>query len=215
MFKITFKYFFTPAIALGLSMSVMQGVFGVKVVPEGVMNDLQMFMQTGNMPQSHKQTTIGGDFELMNQHGKLVNNVDFKGKLMLVYFGFTHCPDVCPTDLGNISTAMEMLADKDKERIVPLFVTVDPARDTVERMADYMQHFYGGLQALTGSKDQVDVATKAYRVFAKKVEMEGMGDYMMEHSAYIYLMGYNGEYLRHFRHSDSPQVLLDGIKAAL
>lgn len=214
MFKITLKYFFMPAIALGLTMLIMQLVFGVKMVPEGSVDDMRNFIKTGAI-DSPQAAAIGGDFELVNQRGETMTNRDFKGKLMLVYFGFANCPDVCPTDLANISAAMEMLSEEEREQIVPIFITVDPERDTVESLSIYMQNFYDGFQALTGTKEQAEAAAKAYRVYAKKREMAGMDDYMMEHSAYIYLMDREGVYIKHFRHNDSPATMVEGIKPAL
>ncbi len=215
MLKITFKFFFMPAVALGLTMLVMNLLFGVKIVPEGSVEAMEKFMQGEDISAESGQASIGGDFMLTNQHGDVISNADFKGKLMLVYFGFAHCPDVCPIDLANISAAMEMLSEEEQAQVVPVFITVDPARDTQAALATYMESFYRGFQALTGSQEQVDTAAKAYRVYAKKVEMAGMDDYMMEHSAYIYLMGRDGVYIKHFRHNDAPEVLVEGVKSAL
>ena len=216
MAKFTFKFFFLPAVALGLTMLVMNFIFGVEVLPKGSVEEMQSFIKSGEAVSSAEQSaSIGGDFTLTNQHGEVVSNEDFKGKLMLVYFGFANCPDVCPTDLANISAAMEMLDATEQEQIVPIFITVDPERDTQEALAQYMSNFYAGFQALTGSSEDAQAAAKAYRVYAKKVEMAGMDGYMMEHSAYIYLMDGEGKYIRHFRHNDSPEVLVEGVKSAM
>jgi cytochrome oxidase Cu insertion factor (SCO1/SenC/PrrC family) len=139
---------------------------------------------------------IGGPFELTDHHGKRRTDKDFRGKMMLVYFGFTSCVDVCPTDLQNIGLALEKLGAAGKV-IQPLFITVDPDRDTPQRLAAYVPSFHPTLIGLSGSAADVRRAADAYRVYYKRLP-QGQGSvtgYEVDHSAAIYLMDRNGKYI--------------------
>ncbi len=160
------------------------------------------------------KAAIGGPFELVDHTGRTVTEADFEGQYTLVYFGFTFCPDVCPTELQAMSVALDMLGD-DAEAITPIFITVDPERDTVELMATYREHFHPRLQALTGSSEQIAAAAKTYRVYYAKVEDESSTEYLMDHSAYVYLMDRNGEYMKHFAPNTPPESYVEAIRAIL
>jgi cytochrome oxidase Cu insertion factor (SCO1/SenC/PrrC family) len=141
---------------------------------------------------------IGGPFALLDQNGVLRHDSDFRGELMLVYFGYTYCPDACPTALQTMTTALDDLGGEAKS-VQPIFISVDPERDTVAQMKQYAQNFHPRLVALTGSPDQVAAAANAYRVFYEKVKPpDGGNDYLVDHSSFIYLMGRDGRYLAHF-----------------
>lgn len=158
---------------------------------------------------------IGGPFELVDQTGEIRRDTDFRGRYMLVYFGFTYCPDICPTTLLIMSRALMLLAERAPEaakRVVPLFITVDPERDTVEAMAAYAPSFHPDLVALTGTPEQVAAAAKAYRVYYAKVEDKSSATYLMDHSSFIYLMGPDGAYLTHFDHGAEPEQIADSLK---
>ena len=146
---------------------------------------------------------IGGDFTLVDQNGVTRHSEDFRGKLMLVYFGYTYCPDACPTALQDISRAVDLLGAKG-EAVQPIFVTVDPARDTVEQMKLYASNFHPRLIALTGTPEQVAAAAKAYRVYYKKVPTKD-GDYTMDHTAIVYLMDKNGQFVAPFSLKRKPE----------
>jgi protein SCO1/2 len=139
---------------------------------------------------------IGGDFTLVGQTGATRHPADFRGKLMLVYFGYTYCPDVCPTELQKMSEAVDLLGARG-DAVQPIFVTIDPQRDTVEQMKEYAANFHPRLVALTGSAEQVAAAARAYRVFYQQVK-QADGTYVMDHSSVVYLMGRDGSYLAHF-----------------
>lgn len=141
--------------------------------------------------------SIGGPFTLVDQNGVVRHDTDFRGKLMLVYFGYTYCPDACPTALQTISAAMDKLGDR-TSGVQPLFITVDPGRDTVAQMKLYASNFTPRLLALTGTEQQTDAAARAYRVFFQKVKGERDDDYLIDHSSFIFLMGRDGKYLAHF-----------------
>ena len=138
---------------------------------------------------------IGGPFTLTNQDGKTVTDADFAGEPKLVFFGYTHCPDVCPTTLSDI-TAMLGALGKDKKAAV-LFITVDPERDTPAVLKDYLSSFDPRITGLTGSPAAVAKVLQDYRVYAKKVPTEG-GDYTMDHTALVYLMDKSGNFVQSF-----------------
>lgn len=148
---------------------------------------------------------IGGAFSLKDQTGKIRTDADFHGQLMLVYFGFTYCPDICPTDLQQIGIAMEQLGD-DARNVQPLFITLDPERDTVDHLAQYVPLFHPRLLGLTGSIKDVSQAADAYRVYYKRVSTGSKpDDYTVDHSAFIYLIGRDGKYLGFFPPAPTPR----------
>lgn len=153
---------------------------------------------------------IGGPFELVDQTGKTVTDADFKGKLMLIYFGYTYCPDACPTALGVMAAAIGKL-DVAGERVAPILISIDPERDTPAALKDYVGNFHPRLVGLTGSAEQVAKAAKAYRAFYQKQPGAGGADYLMDHSTLIYLMGAEGQFLTFF----GPQVTPDEVAEAL
>jgi protein SCO1/2 len=142
---------------------------------------------------------LGGDFSLLSHKGHPVDTKQFRGNYMMIYFGYSFCPDICPTALENMSEAMMKLADLGT-KIQPIFVTVDPDRDTVQQLETYMQSFHPRFLALTGTKESLDKAIKSYRVYAQKVEDEGASDYLVDHSSIVYIMGPDGKYVTHFSH---------------
>ena len=146
---------------------------------------------------STQRDTIGGPFALIDQHGKRRTDADFRGKLMLVYFGFTQCPDVCPMDLQQIGLALDMLGPPG-EAVQPLFITLDPARDTPEQLAAYVPAFHPRLVGLGGSPEAVAQAARGYRIRFKKVATGSAGDYTIAHATAIYLMDRDGKYVTFF-----------------
>jgi protein SCO1 len=159
--------------------------------------------------ENETAVAIGGPFSLTDQDGKKLSDADFRGSLMLVYFGYTYCPDVCPLTLHNISAALNLLGDKGQS-VVPIFITIDPERDSVAKMKEYAARFSPRLVALTGTPAEIAAAAKAYRVYYAKHEESG-GAYSMDHTSLIYLMDRNGHYLDHFSPDTSPQDMAAGI----
>ncbi len=143
--------------------------------------------------------SIGGPFTLVDHTGKTVTEADFRGRFMLVFFGFTYCPDACPTALTTMADALDIIGPA-ADRIVPVLITVDPERDTPEQLNMYVRHFHPSLVGLTGSAEQVAAAAKAFRVYYANVTEEGKeeGDYEMDHTSNVYLMGPNGKFRTHF-----------------
>jgi protein SCO1 len=153
---------------------------------------------TGRAPSPIGQAVagVGGPFHLEDQNGKPVTDQDMKGKPFLVFFGFTHCPDVCPTTLFDMSQVLRKLGP-DADRAGALFITVDPERDTPAAMKDYLSNFDPHLRGLTGDRAAIDAALRAYRVYSKKVPLPD-GDYTMDHTALVYLMDKNGQFVAPF-----------------
>jgi protein SCO1/2 len=157
---------------------------------------------------------IGGPFELTDHTGQRRTDADFRDKLMLVYFGFTFCPDVCPTDLLAMGLAVDQLGPAG-EAVQPLFITVDPERDTPGQLAKYVPFFHPRLIGLTGSSDQIRKAASAYRAYFAKVAVSGGSEYTVDHSSFIYLMDRGGKYLGFFPPGSSAQQMAEVIRQHL
>ena len=168
---------------------------------------------------SQAAPTIGGAFALTDQFGKSRTDADFRGQYMLVFFGFTHCPDICPIELQTISDALDQLDAKQSARITPIFITVDPARDTPDVMKSYVANFRPGMVALTGSVEAIGAVAKSYRVFyAKATGANAPSDpaaYILDHSAVVYLMGPNGAYVAHFSPGTTAQDMAADLRSRL
>ena len=161
------------------------------------------------------QALVGGPFTLTDHTGKRVTDQDFRGRHMLVFFGFTFCPDVCPSGLQVISAALDKLGPK-AQRITPLFITIDPERDTPSQLASYVKSFHRRLVGLTGTPAEIDAVAKAYRVYVKKVaDPKSTAGYTMDHSAIIYVMGPDGRYVAHFTHATNVDTLADRLRKLL
>ncbi len=148
--------------------------------------------------------SVGGPFQLEDQNGKPFSDRDMKGRPFLVFFGYTHCPDVCPTTLFEMSEVLKALG-KDADRTGALFITVDPARDTPAELKDYLSNFDPHLRALTGDPAAVAAALKAYRIYAAKVPLKD-GDYTMDHTAAVFLMDKDGRFVAPFNMKQSPEA---------
>jgi protein SCO1 len=161
-----------------------------------------LVVQRGSVPVP-QASAVGGPFKLIDQNGRTVTEQDMKGKPFLVFFGFTHCPDVCPTTLFDISEVFRKLGP-DADRAAALFVTVDPERDTPEAMKSYLSSFDPHLRGLTGEEAAVDGVIKAYRAYAKKVPNPD-GSYTMDHTALVYLMDKEGRFVAPFNLKRRPE----------
>lgn len=163
-----------------------------------------LLVVSGRMaPQVATASAIGGPFSLLDQNGKTVTDQDIQGRPSIVFFGFTHCPDVCPTALFEMSEIMRALGS-DAARVNALFVTVDPERDTPAQMKDYLSSFDPHLTALTGTPEAVAQMLKEYRVYSRKVPTEN-GDYTMDHTALVYLMDKQGHFVAPFNIKRRPE----------
>ncbi|TMJ66161.1 MAG: SCO family protein [Alphaproteobacteria bacterium] len=165
--------------------------------------------------RSAGQALVGGPFTLIDHTGKRVTDQDFRGKFLLVFFGFTNCPDVCPTALQVMAAALDKLGPN-AARITPVLISVDPAHDTPAVLATYVASFHPRLVGLTGSQAEIDAVAKAYRVYVKKVpDPKSTAGYTMDHSSIIYVMGPDGSYRAHFTHATSPDVMAERLSGML
>ncbi|PSJ60836.1 SCO family protein [Pseudaminobacter soli (ex Li et al. 2025)] len=168
-----------------------------------------VYLLSPNSPLREQQSAvveIGGPFKLTTQDGKPLSNEDLKGSPFAVFFGFTHCPEVCPTTLWEMSEALKALGDK-ADKLKVLFVSVDPERDTPEFMSRYLKSFDPRIIGLTGSQEAIDAVGKAYRVYSKKVPTDG-GDYTMDHTASVYLMDAEGRFSGVISYEEDSKVRL-------
>ena len=156
---------------------------------------------------------IGGPFQLTDQSGKRVTDKDFRGRYMLIYFGYSFCPDVCPTTLAVMAQALEKLGDR-SQRITPILITIDPERDTPKVLEDYVKAFGPTFVGLTGNAAEIKDVEKKYRVYAVKKPLEG-GNYGMDHSSVIYLMGPDGKLVSFYDEAISPDDLAKELKQRL
>ncbi len=159
-------------------------------------------------------SSVGGPYSLIDQDGRAVTEKDFAGRYKLIYFGFTFCPAICPGELVKITTALDLLA-KDGEAIQPLFISIDPERDTPAAIKDFLTHFSPKFRGLTGSREQIDAVLKSYRIYAAKVQTPGMAEYTMDHSSYIYFMSPDDQLVSVFSADDTPDQMAQEIRAAL
>ena len=158
--------------------------------------------------------SLGGPFTLVDQTGRTVTERDFAGRWMLVYFGYTYCPDVCPTELGTIAAAVDSLGPL-AEKLVPALVTIDPQRDTPAQLADYVARFHPRMIGLTGSPEQVAEAARRYRVYFARVNRAEAGDYLMDHSSFVDLVGPDGRVRSLFRPEASPDDIAAAVRVQL
>lgn len=158
---------------------------------------------------------IGGPFVLTDQDGAQVTDKSWPDKLKLIYFGYTFCPDVCPTTLGTMAQALDLLSPAERAALQPVFITVDPERDTQAAMKDYVAAFMPDLVGLRGDADQTQTAMKAYKVYAAKVKSDDPTAYTVDHSSIIYLMGKDGAFLHYFAHGTTAADIAAGLRKYL
>jgi len=155
--------------------------------------------------------TLKAGFSLIDTDGKPTSDQDFKNNYKLVFFGFTHCPMVCPTGLTTISNVIEELKEKTDIPISYFFITVDPERDTPEVLKEHLSNFNPSIHGLTGSEKQIEQVKKNFKAFSKKGEDDGSGNYMVDHSSYIYFMDPNNEYAAHFNYDMKVEKIVKKI----
>ncbi len=173
------------------------------------------FTRGAGGPIGSGEALVGGPFSLTNQDGKRVTDQDFRGKYMLIFFGYTYCPDVCPGELQVMSAALDKLG-AEGDKIQPIFVSIDPARDTPETLKVYVSNFHPRLVGLTGSDADIAAVARAYRVYyAKAKGTENSSDYLMDHSTILYLMGPDGKFVKHFTFGTGVDGLVDGLREVI
>ncbi|MBH5387397.1 MULTISPECIES: SCO family protein [Bradyrhizobium] len=174
---------------------------------------LIMFWAMGGVSKVAQPAAIGGPFQLTDQNGKAVTDKSLKGKPTLIFFGYTHCPDVCPTSLFEISEVLRVMG-KDADKVNAIFISVDPERDTPATMKDYLSSFDPHLQGLSGDPAETAKVVTSYRVYAKKVPTKD-GDYTMDHTALIYLMDRDGRFVSPFNLKRTPEEAAADLKKYL
>lgn len=174
---------------------------------------LILFWAMGGVSKVAQPAAIGGPFQLTDQNGKAVTDKSLKGKPTLIFFGYTHCPDVCPTSLFEISEVLRAMG-KDADKVNAIFISVDPERDTPATMKDYLSSFDPHLQGLSGAPAETAKVISSYRVYAKKVPTKD-GDYTMDHTALIYLMDREGRFVSPFNLKRTPEEAAADLKRYL
>ena len=158
---------------------------------------------------------VGGPFELIDGDGRKVTERDFEGRHMLVYFGYTFCPDVCPTTLFNASGALDAIGPALASKVRLVFISIDPERDTPEIVKEYAGHFHPGTVGLTGTPEQVAAAARAWRIYFRKAAPEDDGSYLVDHSSILFVMDGDGRYVTHFGHTATAADMAAALKRLL
>jgi protein SCO1 len=197
-----------PWLLLGIGLALLAGL------------GFQVFMQRPAPPAvASGEAQIGGPFELVDQHGQRRTAREFAGRYMLIYFGYSFCPDICPTDLAALGAGLAQIEASDAARgakVQPIFITIDPQRDTVAALKDYVPSFHPRLLALTGSVTQINAIRKAYHVYAQKnIDAQDPKNYLVDHTALLYLMGPDGKYVAHLGGNPKPAAIAAWLKQKL
>ena len=185
-------------------------VLGIVILVAVAGRDITPYVKS--LAKGESASPINGAFSLQNADGKTVTNKQLSGRYMLVYFGYTHCPDICPTSLLLMQNALSHLGTT-AEKIQPIFITIDPARDTAKITQDYAAHFGKRMLGLSGTPEQIAATTENYKVYYSKVEdtRSALG-YSVDHSGFIYLIGPKAEYITHFAYNASESELEEGLR---
>ncbi|SDG30626.1 MULTISPECIES: SCO family protein [Thalassobaculum] len=157
------------------------------------------------------EVDVGGPFTLTDQTGRQVTEKTYQGDWQIVFFGYTYCPDICPTTMATVTTALDALGPL-AEKVTPIFITIDPERDTVEQLAGYHEYFHPSFAMLTGSEEQIAKVAREFRVYYAKADDEGASDYLMDHSSITYLLDPNGRYVTHFNHGIAPEKMAETLR---
>jgi protein SCO1/2 len=163
---------------------------------------------------SSGRAAIGGPFALISTDGKAVTDQTYRGKWMLIYFGYTFCPDACPTALTNMSIALQTLREE-ADPIRPLFITIDPKRDTAAALGEYLKSFDPRIEGLTGTEAQTAAIAKTYRVFAEPQKAQSDGSYLVDHSSYVYLMDPDGKFVDVLEGASPPAQMADWLRKSI
>ena len=180
-----------------------------------VLRSSSRVMTEADKPKPIAGLEIGGPFTLVNHNGEKVTETTYSDSYKLIYFGFTYCPAICPTELQKMRQVMNGIPEDMAAKIQPLFITIDPERDTVPVMKDYVSLFHPRLIGLTGTVPQIEMVKKDYRIFASKVPTDDGDDYTMEHSSFTYLMSPDGHLLGMYRLKDTADDMVKDIQSKI
>lgn len=167
------------------------------------------------MVDGQNEVQIGGEFTLTDHNGNVYTHEALNGKLSLVFFGFTFCPDICPQGLSTMALVLEKMPEDLRSKVNPIFITLDPERDTAEVMQSYVTAFHPQIVGLTGDLGSIKQTAKKYLVYRAKEEPDEDGNYMISHSGYIYLMGPDGKYIKHFSHKSDDSEIVTALNKLL
>ncbi len=204
-----------------MSERVRQGLAMIAILAATLAGGAMWFQRGGMAPAAEGAmpglaASLGGPFSLVDQEGRRVTQASYAGRFLLIYFGYRYCPDVCPTELGKMAAALDLLPATTQARIQPLFITVDPERDDPAGLKDYTALFHPALIGLTGTPDETRAAARAWRVFyAKQTVGRDADAYLMDHSSFIYLAGPDGRALRFFPPETTPEALAAALHRAV
>lgn len=196
----------TAAVLAGVSLAALGGVAAFRA---GFHADEPPQAAASSAP------SIGGPFTLTNQNSSSFSSSALAGSMFLIGFGYTSCPDICPTMLQTMTEVMEGLNEKERAQFRPVFVSVDGTRDTPDVLRAYLEHFHPGIVGLTGSKEETAAVAKAYRAYYKLHEPDASGNYMVDHGGSMYLMGKDGQFLKSFSHATPQASMVTAIREAL
>jgi cytochrome oxidase Cu insertion factor (SCO1/SenC/PrrC family) len=190
-------------------------VFGMTILLLALGLGSYALWSSRNSATGNGTALVGGPFTMVNQNGETVTEKSFLGRPMIMFFGFTFCPDICPTELQVMAQAIDQLGEAGKS-IQPVFVSIDPARDTPSVVKAYVANFGPQFVGLTGTPEQVDHIASTYRVFYQKQENKADPQaYLMDHSSIIYIMGADGKFLKHFAYTTDATSLAEGLRKVL
>lgn len=167
------------------------------------------------MVEGSGEAKIGGPFELVTGEGKAFTQENLRGQFSMIFFGFTFCPDICPQGLSMMASVYDQLDEKQQKMLQPIFVSLDPERDDQEVIQEYVEAFHKDMTGLTGTLDQVKDMANKYLVYRVKNKPDEDGNYMISHSGYVYLMGPDGKYVKHFDHRTPEEEVLTGLRKFL
>ncbi len=187
------------------------------IMAAGIVALLGVFVWMSQQAQQGAQPVakLGGAFELVDHNSQRFTQEELKGTYTLLYFGYTYCPDVCPTELQTIAEALNLLGPQLAQQFRVIMVSIDPERDTPQVLKDYMSNFGPNFIGLTGTPEQIRKMARLWRTYYRKAEETGDGGYLMDHSAIVFLLDKNGRYVRHFAYGTTPERMAEGIRAAL
>ncbi|RWS09722.1 hypothetical protein B4U79_03272 [Dinothrombium tinctorium] len=157
------------------------------------------------------KAALGGEIELIDENGRLTSTKEFLGKWILIYFGYTHCPDICPEEMEKMCTVVDLLEKNKNIFVQPIFITVDPKRDTTEIVQKYVKEFSPKIKGFTGSKDQIEAAMKAYRVYSGAMEKDEYDEYVVDHTIITYLINPVGEFVDYYGRTKNAQQMFNSV----
>lgn len=191
-----------------ISFSIIIALFSIYII---IVVDLPNKPTAGKGSHIHLTDEIGGQFTLIDQNGNQFDSKSLEGKMSLVYFGFTYCPDICPASLQKLTNVVNTLSRYNID-VTPIFITIDPERDNCKLLKSYLEHFHSKFVGLTGSKEDVRKVANLYKVYYAKANNKDPRNYMMDHSSFIYLMDKNGKYIKHFCYDSTVEEIVEFIR---